>query len=581
MQGVHLSASQLCEVLTVVQAADLAVPTLWLKQAMTKIQGSLLKLNLPQSSRALAASVALGYNPPKPWLDTYMQRFRSGLSELNPEGLVDVLRALSTAGVLPSHDWLTDFEKDVGRRFGFIGPVELSSTAFLFANLAHIPSDTWRQRFMSEALKFRVYYTGNEVTQVVWSGVRMGCKPDEQWLEGYVQQMHEQLKNLQAYQIAFTFAALQKLGASFEPAMIDDVLDAYALRLHEAQPSDTALVLVTVARLKHVTSYKWLEDVLDSCQASMLQYDGPELVTLLWSLAQLHHQPGHEWLNIFCEASEGRLAALSGSQLAQLLYGFAQLKWEPPAAWMEGYLRQTQALLAAGDFTGRDAASLLSSLSTLQHTPSEQWLHACLQLLYFKMPELDPEGLASVAISLAKLSVVVGNGQWLESYVSLTLPRLSAMNVETQVNLLSGLAVFGADLPRAWVAAFQLMCVQQAEAGKMTAGQLEQVLVALSSRRVTPSSALCQLYFDKSLPELQHTSQSSIAATLLALQQAGVQPDAHWLEALVGVVRETIRSYSLVELNGVSKALGAFEAGGMKQRWLSDLVAYLKEFFLH
>lgn len=80
-----------------------------------------------------------------------------------------------------------------------------------------------------------------------------------------------------------------------------------------------------------------------------------------------------------------------------------------------------------------------------------------------------------IAISLAKLKVVVGNGPWLENYISLTLPRLSGMSVETQVNLLSALAVFGADLPRPWVAAFQLICVQQAEARTMTASQLEQV----------------------------------------------------------------------------------------------------------
>lgn len=42
---------------------------------------------------------------------------------------------------------------------------------------------------MSEALKFRVYYTGSEVTQMVWSAVRMGCKPDQQWLQGYVAQV--------------------------------------------------------------------------------------------------------------------------------------------------------------------------------------------------------------------------------------------------------------------------------------------------------------------------------------------------------------------------------------------------------
>lgn len=108
-----------------------------------------------------------------------------------------------------------------------------------------------------------------------------------------------------------------------------------------------------------------------------------------------------------------------------------------------------------------------------------------------------------------------------------------------------------------------------------------QVLVALGSRGITPSSALCQLYYDASLPELAQVSPSSIAAVLQALQQASVQPDAHWLETLVGVVRDNLRNYSLVQLNGVAKALTAFESGGLKRRWLSDFVAYLKEFFMY
>lgn len=41
---------------------------------------------------------------------------------------------------------------------------------------------------------------------------------------------------------------------------------------------------------------------------------------------------------------------------------------------------------------------------------SEQWLHACLNLLHWKLRELDPEGLATVAISLVKQGVVISNG---------------------------------------------------------------------------------------------------------------------------------------------------------------------------
>jgi hypothetical protein len=68
--------------------------------------------------------------------------------------------------------------------------------------------------------------------------------------------MQEQLPALQAYQLSFTFAALQKLGAPLSSSSIDAVLDAFAAQLADASPSDTALLLATVARLKHVSSYR-------------------------------------------------------------------------------------------------------------------------------------------------------------------------------------------------------------------------------------------------------------------------------------------------------------------------------------
>lgn len=42
---------------------------------------------------------------------------------------------------------------------------------------------------------------------------------------------------------------------------------------------------------------------------------------------------------------------------------------------------------------------------------SEPWLHACLNLLHFRLRELDPEGLATIATSLVKLSVIISNGE--------------------------------------------------------------------------------------------------------------------------------------------------------------------------
>lgn len=59
------------------------------------------------------------------------------------------------------------------------------------------------------------------------------------------------------------------------------MLDAYLPVLRNATPSDTALLLVTVARLQHVSSYSWLQGVLDHCQDNMLAFDG-QVCVFVW-----------------------------------------------------------------------------------------------------------------------------------------------------------------------------------------------------------------------------------------------------------------------------------------------------------
>lgn len=78
-----------------------------------------------------------------------------------------------------------------------------------------------------------MYYTGSDLTQVVWSTVRLSMKPSQQWLEGFVAQLQEQAASLQAYQLAFTFAALQKLGAPMSSACIDKVRSLPPARLQQ------------------------------------------------------------------------------------------------------------------------------------------------------------------------------------------------------------------------------------------------------------------------------------------------------------------------------------------------------------
>lgn len=40
----------------------------------------------------------------------------------------------------------------------------------------------------------QVYYTGSDLTQVVWSTVRLSMKPSKEWLEGFVDQVRHMVE---------------------------------------------------------------------------------------------------------------------------------------------------------------------------------------------------------------------------------------------------------------------------------------------------------------------------------------------------------------------------------------------------
>lgn len=186
---------------------------------------------------------------------------------------------------------------------------------------------------------------------------------------------------------------------------------------------------------------------------------------------------------MFEEALEGQLLGLSGNQLAELMWALAQLQHTPPAPLLQGILArvscavgccacalacmrcmpacawqpharirarlttlppathhpaplwtlQSQARMASGSMTGRDAAACLAALARLRFTPDEPWLHACLNSIYWQLRALEPDAFAGVLVSLSQLQVTVTGGDWLDNYISLSTSRLSAMQVDSQV----------------------------------------------------------------------------------------------------------------------------------------------------
>lgn len=232
--------------------------------------------------------------------------------------------------------------------------------------------------------------------------------------------------------------------------------------------------------------------------------------------------------------------------------------------------------------SGTDATSLLASLAKLQHTPKEEWLHACLQLLHWRCRELDGEGMLTVLRSLVGLNVVLMGGPWLDDFTARLYSKLPDLSPQSKADLIACYGTFGWAPPKAWLAAFQMMCLSQIEEGVMNEDQLEQVVVALGSLKVTPSLTLMQHFYDTTQRRLSDIPPDRLVAILTAVKRAGLVPEADWLKAVVDTVRPQLKRFQVVQLDAVVQALIHFESKSEnKHKWLSDFVAYLKEFFLY
>lgn len=81
-----------------------------------------------------------------------------------------------------------------------------------------------------------------------------------------------------------------------------------------------------------------------------------------------------------------------------------------------------------------------------------------------------------------------------------------------------------------------------------------------------------------SLPQQQ---PERVAAAASALAGARLAPTAEWLDALVGAVRRDVMSYTLVQLDALSRAAAVFVELVPDHSATRDLLSFLREFCLY
>ncbi|KAG2452747.1 hypothetical protein HYH02_002977 [Chlamydomonas schloesseri] len=383
---------------------------------------------------------------------------------------------------------------------------------------------------------------------------------------------------------------------------------------------ELASVGYALAKLHSRPESDWLSQYMEACQAVMGGFEADHLASLLWAVGELGQTPSPGWLSSFLAAARPRLPAFAPPDLVSVLSSLAALRAPPPAAWLGEALTAVGARV--GGLDGAGVAALLKALVDLDARVSNpEWYDAlCSQVSGF-LPLLRPAELASLVSSLAALGHTPGK-EWLQ--------RASAAALRAHAISAAAASAAAAAAARQQQQQQQQQEQQQQEGGSAAAfqsqqatagaaspgfassflptglsglggaasfgsggggggpagvvlspGQLEALVLGLAKLGAEVPAPLLQSYMAAGAASLPQQPPDRVAAAASALAGARLTPTAEWLDALVGAVRRDVMSYTLVQLDALSRAVAVFVELVPEHGPTRDLLSFLREFCLY
>ncbi|GIM10877.1 hypothetical protein Vretimale_14484, partial [Volvox reticuliferus] len=293
------------------------------------------------------------------------EALRRGLAAADSDDLAEVLRQLSAADALPLYGWQGELAAALSRRLqdaaaaALISSQELCNTMFVLAALNYRPGFSWTAAAAAALQPRLLTLTPPQLTNALWALAKFGYRPESPWSTFAVQALQLQLPSLLPHQLSYGLGSLQRMGCHVNAAVLDEMLAAAAAQLVQYPPGELVLLLMTVARLRHVPSYSFTEAVTERLRPHLaaaavaaaaaptaagvvpLDLRGPvtvaaplpspsaaaappltcqELASVGYALAKLHSRPEPEWMSAYMDACLAAMGGFSPDLLASLLW---------------------------------------------------------------------------------------------------------------------------------------------------------------------------------------------------------------------------------------------------------------------
>ncbi|KXZ49819.1 hypothetical protein GPECTOR_19g270 [Gonium pectorale] len=514
-------SQELCNTLFLLAALNYRPAFSWTATAAAALQPRLLTLGAAQLTNALWALAKFGYRGEGAWGVAAVQALQLQLPDLAPHQLSYGLGSLQRMGCHVGPAVLDEMLEAAAVQLASYPPSDLVLLLMTVTRLRHVPSYAFTEA-VTERLRPHLAATvaaaAEELASVGYALAKLHSRPEADWMAAYMTACRDVMPSFSADLLASLLWAVGELGQAPSP--------------------------------------DWLSAFLASSRPLLGEFAPQDLVSLLSSLAALRAPPPADWLGEALTALGARVGGLDGQAVAALLKALVDLDARVSnPEWYEALCSQVSAflpLLAPGALV-----DLVSSLGTLGHSPSREWLdRCCAAAVRVQAQAVQASSSAAAAAAAASNGGGYANGGGNGSGGGYD----SGVRAEWAPG---GAGAAGGN------------------AGGLGSAQLEALVCGLARLGAEPPASLLQAFFASSAPALAAQPPQRVAATASALAGAKVAPEPAWLDALAAAVRANVMSYTFVQLDALARALAVFQGLVPEHKATRDLLSYLREFCLY
>lgn len=295
-------------------------------------------------STLLWSFARLGHQPAAAWQASCLEQLSSQLQahSINLACLSTAAAALAALRMSPSSSLLRSMESSAAQQLQAGSSRDVACIAAAFAQLRHPLGRQTCTQLLLRAGQLLPGMSCRDVAQLLWALAKMGCRPDDDWLQEAVAALVPALRS----DVCTSSSASSSSGGASSGASKQQPLQ----QEQEQQ-----------AGWQDVHSRQAAAGAQQACGS----INGQDLANMLWALSRFNYHPGHSVL-MACSARTLSLSATTKPQaLTTSLWSLAHLHLLPSRSSMRGMV--AAAAVALPSASAAEGINMLWALSELAH----------------------------------------------------------------------------------------------------------------------------------------------------------------------------------------------------------------------